>query len=108
AQTNLILADQQLSNTFSEMLVKKQVADAIFSNDVRIAQLILTNGQQIAGLDLQKGEIQAQADTDIANRQAEAAITGGLVSGGFGVAGGFAQLLIQGGSASAAITDFQS
>lgn len=88
AETNLLLATVQLSNTFSMMLVKQQVADAIYSNQVRLAELILTNGQQIAAIDQQEGQVQAQADEAIARIQATAAqeeaensSSGGMLSG---------------------------
>lgn len=89
AETRLIGAQVQLSNTFSLMLVKKQVADAIFSEQTNLAALILSNGQQIAAFDMQKGDIQAQADLSIgqinhdnAERQANRDLWTGLITGG--------------------------
>jgi hypothetical protein len=66
AETNLLLASLNLSNTFATMLTKKQVADAIYSNQVRLAVTIQSNGQQIAGIQVQQGQVQAQADLSIA------------------------------------------
>jgi hypothetical protein len=89
AETRLIDAQVQLSNTFALMLIKKQVADAIFSDQTNLAALILTNGQQIAAFDIQKGDIQAQADLSIgqinhdnAERQGNRSLWTGLITGG--------------------------
>jgi hypothetical protein len=66
AETRLVDAQVQLSNTFALMLIKKQVGDAIYAGQTNMAALILSNGQQIAGFDVQKGEVQAQGDLEVA------------------------------------------
>ena len=96
AQTNLFLATVQLSNTFNMMVKDTQVADAIYSNQVRLAQLILTNGQQIAAIDVQEGQVQAQADLAIAQIQATAAQTEAENSA-FGQLGGVIGFSTKGG-----------
>ena len=73
AETSLSLAYLNLSNTFATILVRQQVANAIYSYQVRLAEMILTNGQQIAAIDQQQGEVQAQADLANAQIQATAA-----------------------------------
>jgi hypothetical protein len=73
AETNLLLAETELTNTFAQILVDQQVADTIYSNQVRLAELILTNGQQISMIDQQEGQIQAQADLAIAQVQENSA-----------------------------------
>jgi hypothetical protein len=73
AETSLSAATLQLSNIFSTMFTKQQVAQAIYNNYVNLAALILTNGQQIALLDIEKGDIQAKADLAIAQIEQAAA-----------------------------------
>lgn len=73
AETNLVIANLNLSNTFETMLQQKQVADVIYSNELNLATMYLTNGQQIAAIDLQEGQVQAQADVELAQIQASAA-----------------------------------
>jgi hypothetical protein len=73
AETNLHLAELQLSNTFATMVQDQLVANAIYSNQVRLAELILTNGQEISAIDVQVGQIQAQADLAIAQINATTA-----------------------------------
>jgi len=94
AETNLLLASVNLSNTFATMITKKLIADAIFSNQVRLATIVLSDGQQIAGIQDQEGEVQASTDQAIAKIQATEAEIGGI---GGAVNGG-----IQGAQAGAA------
>jgi len=75
AETNLLLASIQLSNTLATIIKDAQVGNAIYSNQVQFAELILTNGQQISAIDLQQGQVQAQAALAIAQIQATAAQT---------------------------------
>jgi len=87
AETNLLLASIQLDNTFATMVEDRQVANAIYSNQVQLAGLILTNGQQISAIDVQQGQIQAQADWQTAQlnatlAQEEAANSAGGEMGG--------------------------
>ncbi len=95
AQTNLVLAAQQLHNTFSTMQEKQKVADAIAAGQRRIAELILTNGQQVAGLEVQKGEVQAEADLQLAQIEAEAAQATAENSAMFGAFEGITQLAME-------------
>jgi hypothetical protein len=79
AETNLLLASLQLTNTLAAMVEKAQIADAIYSNQINLAALMLTNGQQISALDVQKGQVQATADLAIAKLKATSAkIDGGI------------------------------
>ncbi len=73
AETNLLLAEIQLTNTFAQILVDKQVADTIYSNQLRIAELVLTNGQQISAIDQEEGQVEAQADLATAQIQSTTA-----------------------------------
>ncbi len=75
AETNLLLASLQLSNTLAEMVEKAQVANAIYSNQINLATLILTNGQQISTIDVQEGQVQAQTDNSIGEIQSADAET---------------------------------
>lgn len=67
------MASIQLSNIFATIVEKAQVASAIYSNQVRLAELILTDGQQISSIDQEQGQVQAQADEAIAQIQATTA-----------------------------------
>lgn len=88
AETNLLLAEIQLTNTFAQILTDKSVADAIYSNELQFAELILTNGQQISMIDQQEGQVEAQADValgqlqaSMAEQQAEASSSSGTLTG---------------------------
>jgi hypothetical protein len=93
AETNLLLASIQLSNTFATMVTDQQVANAIYTNQVNLAELILTNGQEISAIDIQEGQVQAAADLEIGDINAEAAKKEGVnnaIAGGIngGISGG--------------------
>lgn len=88
AETNLLLAQIQLSNTLATMVSDTLVADAIYSNQVQYAALILTNGNEISAIDQQEGQVQASADQQIeqinattAQEQANNSFWGGIGSG---------------------------
>jgi len=87
AETNLVYADLQLTNTMATMLLKAQVGAEIYGLETNQASMILSNGQQIAGLDVQQGEVQAQGDQAIAQinhntaeEQAHNSFWGGLLT----------------------------
>jgi hypothetical protein len=69
AQTNLLLATTQLTNTLATILYNAEIGNIIYSNQTTFAQTRLTNGQTIAAIDQQEGQVQAQADQATAQVQ---------------------------------------
>jgi hypothetical protein len=74
AETNLVYASLQLSNTVATMIEKSLVAYAIHSNDLQLAALDLSDGQQISAIDVQEGEAKAQGDLTVAQIQHDEAV----------------------------------
>lgn len=61
AETNLLLASIQLTNTFATIVEDAQIGNAIYSNQVQFAEVITSDGHQISAIDQQEGQVQAQA-----------------------------------------------